>query len=425
MNSLHATPACRLAFGVSRLSLRHMQIYHHHRRLATTAAAPPPTVQSKTAEVAATTEEKEKTREEKLAEQGYTHGHTPYHGERIWIHHHTYEGRILYSFTRTIDVNKAYRQMPYTGKKNVPAKLRKDYWEPMAVIDFGPGLGEVGRSVFQKLREFKKRHELEWGRDNPEEEYKLLHMTKHERGQELNNQRPNAVADVASVLSGVGKGSKMWMLDWKDLKDMMIITIQDQQSRRKIGSARLAEKSETTEKNFQRLQKWGVTVREAAGKQFVDWQVLKDLLYLAVGIKRVPHVPTAYELLLEKRKQARIARQIEEAKAAGVEVVEKEVKEEGKVKGKAEFDNVPDKDVTFNLDELKKLHNATIYWAKAEDIRFAETWTDNVEHVVGLPHMTKADSARYWKGREEPRDPRTLSIAVEPAEQEPALPVAA
>ncbi|KAK0622876.1 transcriptional regulation of mitochondrial recombination-domain-containing protein [Immersiella caudata] len=397
MNSLHAMPARRLAFGVSRLSIRHAQIYHSQTRLATTAASPATAVKAKTEEVAVKPEEKEKTRAERWAEEGRVHFHTPYHGEKIWIHNHTYDGHILYSFTRTIDVNKAYRQMPYTGKKNVPAKLRKDYWQPMAVIDFGPGLGEVGRSVYQKLREFKKRHELEWGRDDPEEEYRLLHMSKHERGKALNDQRPNAVADVAAVLSGVGKGSKMWKADWEDLMDKKVRLEDRRKLKVPIGIAELAEADKTTSKNRKRMERLGVAVQGGAGKKFVDWQTLTGLDVRVNGSKQVPHQPNSWE----RYKHEKMLKKIANAKAKGsevdVEVVE--IKEEPKTL----FDTVADETTTYDLEEFKKLHGATIYWAKPEDIRYAANWTDNVEHVIGLPHMTKADSARYWKGRQEPR----------------------
>lgn len=96
------------------------------------------------------------------------------------------------------------RQIPFNGKKLKPAALRKDYWRPMAVIQFPEGQGEVGRSVFQKMREFRKRHELQW---ENEEYYKL---SKQERGVELNDQRANTVADIAAVLGGAGKGNKIW-----------------------------------------------------------------------------------------------------------------------------------------------------------------------------------------------------------------------
>lgn len=96
------------------------------------------------------------------------------------------------------------KQIPFNGKKLHPISLRKDYWRPMAMIQFPPGLGVVGRSVFQKMREFRKLHELAWEND----EY--LKMTKHERGVALNDQKANTVADMAAVLGGAGKGNKIW-----------------------------------------------------------------------------------------------------------------------------------------------------------------------------------------------------------------------
>jgi hypothetical protein len=73
----------------------------------------------------------------------------------------------------------------------------------MAMIKFSEGAGEVGRSVFQKLREFRKRHELEW--EDPE----VKQMDKKERGKWLNDQKGNTVADMAAVLGGAGKGNKI------------------------------------------------------------------------------------------------------------------------------------------------------------------------------------------------------------------------
>jgi hypothetical protein len=32
-----------------------------------------------------------------------------------------------------------------------------------------------------------------------------------------------------------------------------------------------------------------------------------------------------------------------------------------------------------------KLHQATVYWANEQDKYYAEAWTDNVVHVIGLP----------------------------------------
>lgn len=58
----------------------------------------------------------------------------------------------------------------------------------------------------QKLREFRHRHELEWGWQAEE----LLSKSRRDRGVLIHNQRSNAVADIAAVLAGAGRGNKMW-----------------------------------------------------------------------------------------------------------------------------------------------------------------------------------------------------------------------
>ncbi len=77
------------------------------------------------------------------------------------------------------------------------------------MIQFPDGLGAVGESVDQRLREFKRLHELSWGDE-------LLFKedgsptTKQERGRLLNDQKANAIADMAAVLAGAGGGNKIW-----------------------------------------------------------------------------------------------------------------------------------------------------------------------------------------------------------------------
>lgn len=84
----------------------------------------------------------------------------------------------------------------------------------MAVIEFPRGQGEVGRSVLHKLREFRKRHELEWGdQEKIDEMRKLIKKgrgTSFKLGEALNDQKANSVADIAAVLSGSGKGNRIW-----------------------------------------------------------------------------------------------------------------------------------------------------------------------------------------------------------------------
>lgn len=104
------------------------------------------------------------------------------------------------------DSNKGLSQIPYTVKKQKPAQLRRDYWAPLCLIEVPKGLGVVGRNVMQKLREFRRRHELEWGWQAEE----LLSRSRRERGELIHNQRSNAVADIAAVLAGAGRGNRMW-----------------------------------------------------------------------------------------------------------------------------------------------------------------------------------------------------------------------
>lgn len=122
------------------------------------------------------------------------------------------------------------KQLPFNGKKTKPAKLRKDYWSPMAIIDLGKGQGSVGRSVFQKLRELKHLHEVSWGdeiRLKSEKEFTKADKKKiadelekgnpdfrpwrsiKQRGWALNAQKKNAIADMATVLGGAGPGNKL------------------------------------------------------------------------------------------------------------------------------------------------------------------------------------------------------------------------
>ncbi|KAI1877975.1 uncharacterized protein JN550_000157 [Neoarthrinium moseri] len=135
----------------------------------------------------------------------------PGHGEKIWIFSHLVNGTTVYSHNPVLKANKALRQLPYNGKKLKPAKIRKDYWRPLAMIQFPEGMGHVGRSVFHIMREFRQVHDLAWEDSMFRDDETNRVLTRHERGEKLNrSQKPNAIADMAAVLAGAGKGNKMW-----------------------------------------------------------------------------------------------------------------------------------------------------------------------------------------------------------------------
>jgi hypothetical protein len=99
----------------------------------------------------------------------------------------------------------------------------------MAIIEFPQGRGNIGRSVFQKLRELKHLHEVSWPEDmrlKTEDEYTKEDInriknakeegrtyvpvrTKRQRGVALCAQKKNSIADMAAVLAGQGRGNKI------------------------------------------------------------------------------------------------------------------------------------------------------------------------------------------------------------------------
>ncbi|CAN8096582.1 unnamed protein product [Discula destructiva] len=164
----------RVTLGVSRTSIRHY-------------AAPP-----------------RRFKKKKHHLTGFKRGH----GERIFVYNHIENGMIIYSHEPELkrDCNKALAQIPFTVKKQKPAVLRRDYWQPLCMIQFDVGRAVVGRNVFQKLREFRQLHELQWGWQAAE----LRKMAKQDRGAAIHNQKPNAVADIAAALAGSGRGNLMW-----------------------------------------------------------------------------------------------------------------------------------------------------------------------------------------------------------------------
>lgn len=98
----------------------------------------------------------------------------------------------------------------------MPAALRKDLWHPMARITFPEGKGTVGLSAFQKLREYRKRHELEWelkegdhifwdpkGREEEDKPGTFQPGPRRikERNKLLSDQKANSIADIAAVLN--------------------------------------------------------------------------------------------------------------------------------------------------------------------------------------------------------------------------------
>ncbi|CAG8981792.1 hypothetical protein HYALB_00004735 [Hymenoscyphus albidus] len=121
-------------------------------------------------------------------------------GQQIYVFYHLQKKNVVYSFERALHNAHALSQISFNGKKTVPAALRKDLWHPLATLTF-PSSPEIGRSVFQKLREYRRRHEQEW---DPEDFVKKddegNHIPYRKQLRQLGDQKANSIADIAAVL---------------------------------------------------------------------------------------------------------------------------------------------------------------------------------------------------------------------------------
>lgn len=95
----------------------------------------------------------------------------------------------------------ALKQIPFLGKKTVPASLRKDLWQPFCMVEFPSSI--QGLIAFRKLREFRRLHETTYPLSiitQNEGPHKGQLLGTKKRGKVLMNQKANSVADLAAVL---------------------------------------------------------------------------------------------------------------------------------------------------------------------------------------------------------------------------------
>ncbi|KAG9232524.1 transcriptional regulation of mitochondrial recombination-domain-containing protein [Amylocarpus encephaloides] len=120
------------------------------------------------------------------------------HGNRIYVFAHYQKQHVVYSLTRALKNGDALAQLPFNGKKTVPRALRKDLWHPLATLTF-PSY-QTGLSVLQKLRELRRRHELEWDPETINKDEKGELMLKKKYVRKLCDQKANSIADIAYIL---------------------------------------------------------------------------------------------------------------------------------------------------------------------------------------------------------------------------------
>jgi hypothetical protein len=99
--------------------------------------------------------------------------------------------------------NHALSQLPYNGKKTVPAALRKDLWAPLARVHFPQGQSSAGLTTFRLLREYRKLHETQWDPSFAIDPETKKPLSRKLRGRKLCDQKANSIADLAAALKKV------------------------------------------------------------------------------------------------------------------------------------------------------------------------------------------------------------------------------
>ncbi|KAM0805064.1 transcriptional regulation of mitochondrial recombination-domain-containing protein [Usnea florida] len=130
-----------------------------------------------------------------------------HHGQHIYFYNNIRTNQVVYSLTRHLDNAASLAQLPFLGKKTVPAKLRKDLWNPFCMVYFPSP--HLGLAAYTMLREFRVLHEKNYPLDiitETEGKRKGSLMSKKRRGRVLMDQKANSVADLAAVLQLQEKG---------------------------------------------------------------------------------------------------------------------------------------------------------------------------------------------------------------------------
>ncbi|KAI1085753.1 transcriptional regulation of mitochondrial recombination-domain-containing protein [Whalleya microplaca] len=289
------------------------------------------------------------------------------HGEKIWIFHHFVAGHTAYSFQPVLRATRALRQILVSTRKLKPSKLRKDYWRPLAMIQFPTGCGVVGRSVYQRLRECKTLHQLAWGDEDIFTDTK--HLKRHQRAKIINDQMENTVADVAAVLAGTGKGNRMWM-DSEEFKKL-------------VAEMEAYEKRQKHRESVKELEKQKEEEKKKEKKKAKEQQEVK----------------TEEDGAEVKEKQ--------EVKTEGVsaEALQKQVEE--KTASAEASDEEP---VEIPGTGGKSLCRTTIWWMNDIDKNHAKHWTPNVSHELfedAVLMRIRDDEAPKEEPKDESKDEST------------------
>lgn len=243
------------------------------------------------------------------------------------------------------------------------------------MIRFNKGQGEIGRSVFQKLREFRRMHELSWGWQAED----MIKMNKKNRGMTIINQKRNAIADIAAVLAGAGKGNKMWTMEPELEPEPTEAEAEELQPASEEATSEVEAGTETIATQATPA----MTEPASARSTVTETKPAEEATHASTE----EHAPVAAEGTTETLTEGDATATAPEAEA--------EAEAEAKVEPQG---------------PQKRLLKATVYWSNDADVNWASEWSPNVDHQIGLPDDI---SVPRWKTRQFHPEP-------EPEPEEPA-----
>lgn len=164
---------------------------------------------------------------------------TPTHyGQHIYMYRNIHTNQVVYSLTRHLNNNASIKQLPFLGKKTVPARLRKDMWLPFCQAEFQSP--HAGLEAYRKLREYRRLHETAYDRSIITEtsgDHAGQLMTTKRRGKVLMDQKANSIADLAAVLLQQQDGPSQHRLEKAERRIKRVEKLKMQKGEDRVGKA--------------------------------------------------------------------------------------------------------------------------------------------------------------------------------------------
>ena len=243
------------------------------------------------------------------------------------------------------------------------------------MIELPEGYGEVGRSLYARLRECKSLRELAWGDEMYHDDATGRILSREGRGKKILNQKPYIIADIAAVLGGIGKSNK--------IRPKYIISEEADSDGNEVATPNSLTIPEPAE-----------PLPPAPPDEVVE-DPEDDAKTSSREEQDVKAAEEESKLAAEEPKDGGETSALEEQDAEGTEEskddAETSAVEEQEVKEEAEEESEPvvaiaktgtKGDTARESDVVDGLIRTTVHWVNELDKNYARNWTSNVTHVT-------------------------------------------